>query len=148
MKAALANIRLYFLRLSEREYHLSSFNNTKSSSSLLSVFHLHKEELVPLLKHTLRLGWRANPGPGSGGGGGGGNGESQQQHLQCHIPACLSSIQPTSQPPVHPSQCAASLPLSLKSSPSSPIWAWDDKQLINFPDARRSKTQAGEEDCL
>lgn len=62
MKAALANIRLHFLGLSETEYHLSSSNKTKSSISLLSVFRLHKDnELLPLLQHALRFGLMGKP---------------------------------------------------------------------------------------
>lgn len=146
MKAALANIRLHFLGLSETEYHLSSSNNTKSSFSLLSVFHLHKDnEPLPLLQHALRSGWRANPPSGSGGGRGG-------REKSAVAPAVsqpgLPLNQPTNQTPIHPSHFVACLPLSLESSPNSPSSARDDKQLINFPDARRSKTQAGEEDCL
>lgn len=105
------------------------FIRQKSSFSLVSVVDVHKDnELLPLLQHVLRSDWLANPPLGSEGGAGGG-GVSRGTCSVTVQSATATSLQ--------------SIPVIVSSPTNAPSSGWDDKQLINLPNARKMRLKLG-----
>lgn len=81
----------------------------------------------------------ANPPLGSEGGAGAGGGGVGRGTCSVTVQSATATNESTS---------LQSITVIVSSPTNAPSSAWDDKQLINLPNARKSETQAGGEDCL